>query len=271
MQQIDSNKRYEIGQIKKDSIDNPTTGEYVNNPQVLSGEQLLSYGITNWNEFFKASPPGFHVGKLYFVFQCRQNPDEPRKYITHGTISKVKAYSEAGLKDDFSNTITKIEAPHNIKFYKDQINELNSECRRLNSKIDSLQNELMNAKEKQLMAEQELSKHIGLNDAINQKEQEYINAIEKVQKEQQESSNKIMENLMMLAQQGLSIWMQTQQTKNQIPIQNAPAINDDYVNSLKEGDTVKIKNANGTVEDWTFKIVNDKKIIVSPSGKMKSF
>jgi len=271
MQQIDSNKRYEIGQIKKDSIDSPTTGEYVNNPQVLSGEQLLSYGITNWNEFFKASPPGFHIGKLYFVFQCRSNPDEPRKYITHGTISKVKSYSESGLKDDFTTIMPKNDAPHNIKFYKEQINELNSECRRLNAKIDSLQSELMTAKEKQLMAEQELSKHIGLNDAINQKEQEYINAIEKVQKEQQESSNKIMENLMMLAQQGLSIWMQSQQAKNQIPMQSQPTINDDYINSLKEGDIVKIKNSEGITEDWTFKIVNGKKIVVSSTGKMKSF
>jgi hypothetical protein len=271
MLMIDANKRYEIGQIKKDSIDSPTTGEYVNNPQVLSGEQLLSYGITNWNEFFKASPPGFHIGKLYFVFQCRQNPDEPRKYITHGTISKVKSYNDTGLKDDFTGSMQKMDAPHNVKFYKEQINELNAECRRLNSKIDTMQNELMTAKEKQLIAEQELSKHIGLNDAINQKEEEYLNAIEKVQKEQQDSSNKIMENLMMLAQQGLSIWMQTQQGKNQVPIQNAPTINDDYVNSLKEGDIVKIKNASGTVEDWTFKIVNDKKIIVSSTGKMKSF
>jgi hypothetical protein len=277
MQQIDATKRYEIGRLKLSSLDNPEQGEWLHTPSVFTGEQLQRMGINTWNEFFENAPSGLQLGRLYHIYQWQKDNDS-KKLVAHGTITKFKGINSNGLSDDILNVFSKgnNEAPHNIKFFKDQINELNLEIKRLNLKIDDQQKELLIAKEKQVNAEQELSKHIGLNDAIATKEQEYINAIEKVQKEQQDSSNRILENLMMMAQQGMQLWMQSQQNKNNTNNlnnidNNQISDSSQNINNLKEGDIIQIKNNQNQIENWTVKIMGDKKVIVSPTGKMKAF
>jgi len=136
---------------------------------------------------------------------------------------------------------------------------------------------LIKSKEDKIFAEQELRQHIGLNDAIIAKEDEYMKAIEKAQKEQSDSSNKVMEGIMALATQGLQLWMHSQQQKNDNNTQpinntsNATVPMGDPLKSMNDGDTIQIKNKNGEPENWSVKTIGDKKVIVHPDGRMKTF
>lgn len=288
MVQIDSAKRYEIGRLKKDSLDSPETGEYLYTPVVLTGDQLQKAGIMTWNDFFEGAPANFHIGRLYHVFESRSQGD--RKLISMGTITAIRnpnQQSNVGMNDDmktFYNLGTQKDAPHNVKFFKDQLTEKDAEIKRLNSKLDELTKELMKAKEDKIFAEQELRRNIGLNDAINAKEEEYMRAIEKAQAQQAESSNRVLEGIMALATQGLSLWLQTQNKNGSMP--NSPVINNqpisnnvptnnpplgDQINKMNDGDIVRLKNKDGIEEQWTIKTMGDKKVIVSQDGRMKTF
>ena len=144
----------------------------------------------------------------------------------------------------------------------------------MNLKIEEITKELIKAKEDKVFAEQELRRTIGLNDAINAKEEEYIQAMEKAQKQQQDSSNRILESLVMVAQQGMQLWMASK-GQNQPPMQpqaiQAPVPVGDPLTSKNDGDIIPIKNKKGEIENWTVKTMGDKKVIVSPDGKMKTF
>ena len=281
MTQIDSQKRYEIGRMKKDSLDQPETGDYLYTPIVLTGEQLNKFGIMTWNEFFESAPPNFQLGRLYHVFESRSGGD--RKLVAMGTITSLRnpnnpTNQNVGLNDDNKQyLISNQSSNQNIKFFKDQLLEKDAEIKRLNNKIDELTKDLIKSKEDKIFAEQELRQHIGLNDAIIAKEDEYMKAIEKAQKEQSESSNKVMEGIMALATQGLQLWMHSQQQKNDNNTQpinntsNATVPMGDPLKSMNDGDTIQIKNKNGEPENWSVKTIGDKKVIVHPDGRMKSF
>ena len=279
MQQIDGTKRYEIGRLKKDSLDQPEQGEYLYTPTVLTGDQLHKFGIMSWNEFFEGAPPTFQVGRLYHVIESRAQGD--KKMVSLGTITSLRnpnaIQMQQGLNDSDNkmwNMMSAKESPHNIKFFKEQLQEKDSEIKRLNLKLEELNKELSKAKEDKVFAEQELRRTIGLNDAINAKEEEYILAMEKAQKNQQDSSNKILENLMMIAQQGMQLWMASKngaQPQMQPQAMNAPVPVGDPLDTKQDGDIIPIKNKSGQVENWTVKTIGDKKIIVSPDGKMKTF
>lgn len=276
MQQIDANKRYEIGILKKDTLDNPDSGEYRYMPTVLTGEQLLQLGINTWNDFFQSAPTNFHIGKLYHVFETTKNGD--RKCIAHGTITQVRSIN--GLSDNMRNFLVQkpgeLDNTHGVKFLKEQIVEKDSEIKRLNNKIDELTKEIIKSKEDKIIAEQELRRTIGLNDAINQKEEELIKEIEKAQRVQAESSNKIMESLLTLGAQALQVWMNSKSSPEPTQqVQQAPTIQKNnsmkqHLNNLSDGEVIKIKNPAGEEEDWTVKIYNNKKVLVSPEGKMKT-
>jgi len=281
MTQIDSQKRYEIGRMKKDSLDQPETGDYLYTPIVLTGEQLNKFGIMTWNEFFESAPANFQLGRLYHVFESRSGGD--RKLVAMGTITSLRnpnnpTNQNVGLNDDNKQyLISNQSSNQNIKFFKDQLLEKDAEIKRLNNKIDELTKDLIKSKEDKIFAEQELRQHIGLNDAIIAKEDEYMKAIEKAQKEQSESSNKVMEGIMALATQGLQLWMHSQQQKNDNNTQpinntsNATVPMGDPLKSMNDGDTIQIKNKNGESENWSVKTIGDKKVIVHPDGRMKSF
>lgn len=281
MTQIDSQKRYEIGRMKKDSLDQPETGDYLYTPVVLTGEQLNKLGIMTWNEFFENAPPNFQLGRLYHVFESRSGGD--RKLVAMGTITSLRnpnnpTNQNVGLNDDAKQYLIGSQtSTHNIKFFKDQLLEKDSEIKRLNNKIDELTKDLIKSKEDKIFAEQELRQHIGLNDAIIAKEDEYMKAIEKAQKEQAESSNRVMEGIMALATQGLQLWLQSQQQKNGNNSQqinnttNATVPMGDPLKSMNDGDTIQIKNKDGEPENWSVKTIGDKKVIVHPDGRMKSF
>jgi hypothetical protein len=281
MQQIDGAKRYEIGRMKKDSLDQPEQGEYLYTPVVLTGDQLHKLGILTWNEFFEGAPPNFQVGRLYHVFESRTQAE--KKLVALGTITSLRnpnapqGMQQSGLSDADSKMWSMMsgkESPHNIKFFKEQLSEKESEIKRLNLKIEEITKELIKAKEDKVFAEQELRRTIGLNDAINAKEEEYIQAMEKAQKQQQDSSNRILENLMMIAQQGMQLWMASK-GQNPPPMQpqaiQAPVPVGDPLTSKNDGDIIPIKNKKGEIENWTVKTMGDKKVIVSPDGKMKTF
>lgn len=281
MQQIDGTKRYEIGRMKKDALDQPEQGEYLYTPVVLTGDQLHKLGIMSWNEFFEGAPPNFQVGRLYHVFESRSQGD--RKLVSMGTITALRnpnapQVMQQGLSDSdskmWNSYLSGKESPHNIKFFKEQLQEKDAEIKRLNVRIEEMSKELMKAKEDKVFAEQELRRTIGLNDAINAKEEEYIRAMEKAQKDQQDSSNRILENLMMIAQQGMQLWMASKngsQPQMQPQAVNAPVPVGDPLITRNDGDIIPIKNKSGELENWTVKTVGDKKVIVSPDGKMKTF
>jgi hypothetical protein len=275
MQQIDATKRYEIGILKKENLDSPDTGEYRYMPTVLTGEQLLSLGLHTWNDFFQSAPTNFHIGKLYHVFETQKNGE--RKCIAHGTITQLRSIN--GLNDNMKNFLVQKSDSmdgHSIKFLKEQILEKDSEIRRLNSKLDEMTKEIIKSKEDKVYAEQELRRNIGLNDAINQKEEELLKEVEKMQRQQAESSSKIMESLLSLGAQALQMWM-TQKGNNEQPAQSPAMPSNNQVNKMREqlsnlsdGETIKIKNNNGDTEDWTVKTYQDKKILVAPDGRMKT-
>jgi hypothetical protein len=273
MQQIDAVKRYEIGILKKESLDNPESAEYRYMPTVLTGEQLLSIGIHTWNDFFQNAPTNFHIGKLYHVFETQKNGE--RKCIAHGTITQLRSIN--GLQDNMKNYLVAKSGDmdnHSIKFLKEQIIDKDQEIKRLNVKIDELTKDIIKSKEDKIFAEQELRRTIGLNDAINQKEEELIREVEKMQKQQAESSSKIMESLLSLGAQALQMWMTQKNdsgSQNQsLPVKNVQSSAKEQFTNLSDGEVIKIKNANGDTEDWTVKTYNDKKIIVSPDGRMKT-
>ena len=170
MIQIDSLKRYEIGRMKKDSLDQPETGDYLYTPVVLTGEQLIKMGIMTWNEFFESAPPNFQLGRLYHVFESKSNGE--RKLVSMGTITSLRnpnnpTNQNIGLNDDAKQYLIGSQtSTHNIKFFKDQLLEKDAEIKRLNNKIDELTKDLIKSKEDKIFAEQELRQHIGLNDAI---------------------------------------------------------------------------------------------------------
>lgn len=279
MQQIDGTKRYEIGRMKKDALDQPEQGEYLYTPVVLTGDQLHKLGIMSWNEFFEGAPPNFQVGRLYHVFESRSQGD--RKLVSMGTITALRNPNAQVMQQGLSDTDSKMwsmisgkESPHNIKFFKEQLAEKDSEIKRLNLRIEEMTKELMKAKEDKVFAEQELRRNIGLNDAINAKEEEYIKALEKAQKDQQDSSNRILENLMMIAQQGLQLWLTSKngsQPQMQPQAMQTPVPVGDPLTNRNDGDIIPIKNKSGEIENWTVKTVGDKKVIVSADGKMKTF
>jgi hypothetical protein len=274
MQQIDATKRYEIGILKKDNLDNPENGEYRYMPTVLTGEQLLALGLQTWNDFFQSAPTNFHIGKLYHVFETQKNGE--RKCIAHGTITQLRSIN--GLNDNMKNfLVSKSDNldSHSTKFLKEQILEKDSEIKRLNGKVDELTRELIKSKEDKIFAEQELRRTIGLNDAINQKEEELLREVEKMQRQQAESSSKIMESLLSLGAQALQMWMTQKGNEAPAPAQNKipqPQINKmkEQLSNLSDGETIKIKTATGDTEDWTVKTYQDKKILVAPDGRMKT-
>jgi hypothetical protein len=261
-----------------EGLDSPETAQYLYVPAVFSGDRLIELGITTWEEFFRQAPPQFHIGKLYHVFIPGK---EQRKYVTHGTITGIVSKFN-GMNDqvkDIMNFPKQNESPAQTKFIREQLLEKDSEIKRLNQKVDEMTKELFQAKEHKIFAEQELRRTIGLNDAIQQKETEYLKAIEKAQKDQAESSNKILEGIFALASTGMQLWLNSQNQKNggnsQIPTSPEmpkPSISlKDHVDNLSEGQSVSIKNKNGESENWTVKIVNDKKVIVNEKGQMKTF
>jgi len=279
MTQIDPSKRYEIGRLRMNGLDSPETSEYLYVPAVFSGDRLIEFGITTWEDFFKSAPPQFHIGKLYHVFIPGR---ESRKYVTHGTVTGIVTKYNGGMSDQVKDimTLTKnTDSPAQTRLLRDQIQEKDQEIKRLQQKVDELTKELFQAKESKIFAEQELRRTIGLNDAIQQKETEYMKAIEKAQKDQAESSNKILEGIFALASTGMQLWLNSTSQKNgsapapqQMPMMQQPKPTlKDHVNNLNEGDTVQIKNKNGENENWTIKMVGDKKVIVNDQGQMKSF
>ena len=79
---------------------------------------------------------------------------------------------------------------------------------------------------------------------------------------------------MMIAQQGMQLWMASKGNQTQ-PVQQKtiqePVPVGDPLTSKNDGDIIPIKNKKGEIENWTVKTIGDKKVIVSPDGKMKTF
>lgn len=218
---FEKQKSYRFGVLKKSSIGNSITPEFVNNPKsvVVSGQMLETLEIKNMEDYLKRNPHKFPIKSVIscFVLAKDENSVETLQKFGEGNpypVEESKLTAQT-LSDGLPNQIITQQMPDTksqralVKSYEDQIAYFNERLMQMEKRNSDLQDKLIDKDREILDTKAEIQK-------ITFERDTYKKILDEIHKDDDKSTladsvNSIAQNPMV--QQGMAMLLGFLQNK----------------------------------------------------------